>query len=159
MPTDWTYAVELRDEAGEIHAYCPEVPEAIAAGATEADALREMGEALIAVVRFAMKRGEDLSPPRREPPAPHCVSLPGRLAAKASVYVAWKHSGLSKVALAERLDRNEIEVRRILDPDHGTKLDQLDEAAAALGGRLSVVFVPAGSEVTDFATAAAGQAG
>lgn len=68
------------------------------------------------------------------------VSLNARLAAKASVYSAWKAARLSKVELAKRLNRNEAEVRRILDPRYGTKLDQMEEAAKALGGRLSVSF-------------------
>ena len=60
------------------------------------------------------------------------------MAAKASIYVAWKAEGISKVALAERIGRSESEVRRILDPSHGTKLDQLEEAARALGYGLLV---------------------
>ncbi len=115
------------------------MPEAIAAGATEADALREMREAIVAAVRGRMKDAMDLSPPaiRREGPR---VALPTRLAAKAAVYSAWRASGLSKVALGERIGRSETEVRRLLDPDYGTKLDQLGEAADALGGRLSIAF-------------------
>jgi antitoxin HicB len=56
------------------------------------------------------------------------------------VYHAWKEAKVSKTELARRLGRNEIEVRRILNPRHGTKLDQLEEAAKALGGRLTVAF-------------------
>lgn len=138
---EWSYAVELHDEAGEVHAYCPAIPEAIAAGATEEEALREMGHALVAAVGGRMKDGMDLAPPAKQSHGDRpAVQLPARLAAKASVYTAWKGSGLSKVALAERIGRSETEVRRILDPDHGTKLDQLDEAAAGLGGRLLVAF-------------------
>lgn len=138
---EWSYAVELRDEDGEVHAYCAAIPEAIAAGATEEEALREMGLALVAAVGGRMKDGMDLNPPAAGLPL-DCptVQLPARLAAKASVYTAWKGSGLSKVALAERIGRSETEIRRILDPDHGTKLDQLDEAAVGLGGRLLVAF-------------------
>lgn len=141
---DWTYAVELRNEAGEIHAYCSALPEAIASGATEEEALREMGHALVAAVRGRIKDGVDLEPQTAALPAERRrVGLPARLAAKASVYVAWKASGLSKVALGERIGRTETEVRRILDPDHGTKLDQLEEAATGLGGRLAVAFLAA----------------
>ena len=35
------------------------------------------------------------------------------------------------------------EVRRILDPHHGTKLDQLEEAAKVLGARLVIAYEPA----------------
>lgn len=142
MSSEWTYPVELRrEEDGRVHAYSSILPEAIASGQDEADALAEMGHALVAAVRGRIKDGMDLAPPGTALQVErHPVVLPARLAAKAAVYSAWKASGLSKVALAERIGRNEVEVRRILDPDHGTKLDQLEEAAAALGGRLRVAF-------------------
>ena len=141
MPQEWVYPVELRHVEGEWHAFTTYLPEAIAAGATEADALREMGHALVAAVRGRIKDDMELeSPTIARQVERHPVPLPARLAAKASIYAAWKRSGLSKVALGERIGRSETEVRRILDPDYGTKIDQLEEAATALGGRLSVGF-------------------
>lgn len=141
MPEPWAYPVELRHEHGEVHAYSSALPEAIASGATEADALREMREAVAAAIRGRIKDGTDLpEPPRARRAERFQAELPARLAAKASVYSAWKRAGLSKVALGERMGRTETEVRRILDPDHGTKLDQIEEAAKALGGRLVVSF-------------------
>ena len=62
MSNEWRYSVEIRPEAGEFHACCDDLPEAIAAGATEADALREMREAIVAAVRGRMKDAMDLSP-------------------------------------------------------------------------------------------------
>lgn len=146
--TDWIYPVELEERDGEFHASTLYLPEAIAFGATREAALAEMEHALVAAVRGRIKDGMDLEPsPILERPTiarpvaeNHPVALPARLAAKAAVYSAWKRSGLSKTALAEKIGRGENEVRRILDPDHGTKLDQLEEAAAALGGRLRVTF-------------------
>lgn len=140
MGSNWIYGVAVVREDDQFRAVCDEAPEAIAYGATEADALREMAEALKAAVRGRIHMKLDLVPPAGDPAAPHQIGLPAQLAAKASVYVAWRASGLSKVALGERLDRREGEVRRILDPDHRTGLDQLEEAAAALGGRLVVSF-------------------
>jgi hypothetical protein len=49
-------------------------------------------------------------------------------------------AGMSRLALARELKLGETEVRRILNPDHRTKLDRLDEVARALGGRLEVTF-------------------
>lgn len=143
MRNDWTYPVEIRREPdGDYHAYASAMPEAIAAGASESEALEEMRQALVAAVRGRINDGMELAPPpelgRRE--ERHRVALPTRLAAKAAVYHAWRKTDMSKAELARRIGRNETEVRRILDPDHGTKLDQLEEAAKALGGRLAVAF-------------------
>lgn len=140
MSAEWVYAVALRPENGSIHAYSADLPEAIASGQDQAEACREMGEALRVAVRGRIKDGMELSPPRPAQAGETPVPLPVGLAAKAAVYCAWRRSGLSKVALGERIGRSETEVRRILDPDYGTKLDQLAEAAEGLGGRLSIGF-------------------
>lgn len=50
---------------------------------------------------------------------------------------------MTKAAFGRAMDRGGRKVRRILDPDHGTKMDQMEAAARALGGRLVVSFVPA----------------
>lgn len=144
VPT-WTYPIEICPEAGEYHAYASTLPEAVASGSTPEEALAEMREALSAAVRGRMKDGMDLPVPPglgRWEERDH-VTLPAHLAAKASIYAAWKAADVSKSTLARRMGRDEAEVRRILDPDHGTKLDQLEEAAKALGGSLAIGFTPA----------------
>lgn len=142
MPATWIYPTTVRQERDRrYHAYAPAMPEAVASGATRAEALNEMRQALVAAVRGRIKDGMALwPPPDAERSHPDRLSLPAHLAAKASVYAAWRAANISKVTLAKRLNRTETEVRRILDPDHGTKLDQLSEAAEALGGHLSVSF-------------------
>lgn len=99
-------------------------------------------DAIAAIVEHRIKEEEDLPEPSAAQPGEHLIALPAQLAAKAAVYRAWKASGLRKTELARMLGRNEGEVRRILDPKHGTKLAQLDEAARALGGSLAVEFRP-----------------
>ena len=140
MSRGWSYEVDLRREGGEVHAYCDEVPEAIASGATEDAARREMSEALIAAVRGRMKDGMDLPPPPTGASDRLTIALPVQLAAKAALYAAWRVSGLSAGALGDRIGHDEAEVRHVLDPDHATGLDRLAEAAAGLGGRLAVTF-------------------
>ena len=136
-----SFPIELRREAGEVHAYCAALPEAIASGPTDQDALREMAHALAAAVHGRIKEGADLRPPSAPSETErHRVTLPAPLAAKAAVYAAWKDAAISKSSLARTMGRSETEIRRILDPDHGTKLDQLEEAAKALGSRLTIVF-------------------
>ena len=132
--------MDLRREGGEVHAYCDEVPEAIASGATEDAARREMSEALIAAVRGRMKDGMELPPPPAGASDRVTIALPIQLAAKAALYAAWRVSGLSARALGDRIGRDEAEIRHVLDPDHATGLDRLAEAAAGLGGRLAVTF-------------------
>lgn len=60
---------------------------------------------------------------------------------KAAVYLAMKEQGLSKSDLARRMDLDEKEARRILDPKHSTKVPTLERALHALGKRVEVVVV------------------
>ena len=140
MSREWSYGIVLRREDGEIHAYSDDLPEAIASAGTEREARREMGEALIAAVRGRIKDGMDLPLPLATKSDGPRVALPAWLAAKASLYNAWKRSGMTQAVLAERIGRSEADVRGILDPDASTGLDRLADAAAALGGRLSIRF-------------------
>lgn len=60
------------------------------------------------------------------------------IAAKAALYQAVREAGITKVALAKRLDVDEKDVRRMLDPRYATKIPALDRALAALGKRLEI---------------------
>jgi antitoxin HicB len=57
-------------------------------------------------------------------------------AAKVAIYQAMREARLSQVGLAERLGCDPHQVRRLLDLDHRSRLDQLEAALAALGKRL-----------------------
>lgn len=136
----FVYPVEVREDGGDFVVSVRDLPEVITSGDTLEQALELAGDAIEVAVASRMERDMTLPEPSRAKRGEHPVGVPAWLAAKASVYQAWKSSGLRKAELARRLGRDEVEVRRILNPRHGTKLDQLDEAARALGGRLTVTF-------------------
>ena len=54
---------------------------------------------------------------------------------KAALYLTMEEKDISKVELARQLHIHEKEVRRILDPHHGTKLQTMERALCALGKR------------------------
>ncbi|HVV94678.1 MAG TPA: type II toxin-antitoxin system HicB family antitoxin [Hyphomicrobiales bacterium] len=135
--------MQIREDEGEYVVAVRDLPAVVTAGDSFDEALELAADAIEVVIAAHMARDLDIVSPSAIRHGEHAVALPAPLAAKASVYAAWKASGLSKSELARRLGRSETEVRRILDPGHGTKLDQLDEAARALGGRLAVSFADA----------------
>ena len=63
------------------------------------------------------------------------------MAIKAALYCAMKDDGVTKVAMAKMIERNEKEVRRMLDPHHNTKLKSLEYALHKIGRRLKVEMV------------------
>ena len=60
------------------------------------------------------------------------------VAVKLALYEAMRAQGITKTELARRLGLQENAVRRLLDLDHRSHLDQLDRALAALGRRLEL---------------------
>src|SRR5580658_5670691 len=66
------------------------------------------------------------------------VAVAPDVAAKLAVLEAFAAAGISKSELARRIDKDEKEVRRILNPRHPTKLPALTAALRALGKRLVV---------------------
>lgn len=134
------YGVRIRDERGDFVVDVRDLPEVVTSGISLDEALGLAADAIEVAVAGRMEDDMDVPPPTTIEAGEHVVSLPATLAAKVAVYRAFKSSGLRKTELASLMNRNEVEVRRILNPRHGTKLGQLDEAARALGGRLTVTF-------------------
>ncbi len=72
------------------------------------------------------------------------VILPPLVAAKLALYEAMRAQQMTRTELARRLGLQENAVRRLLDLDHRSHIDQIDRALAALGKRLEVqVLKPA----------------
>ena len=140
--SEWIYGAAIHKHDGDFVVSVRDLPEVVTSGESLDEALELATDAIEVVVAARMERDLPISTPSEVVPGEHAIALPARLAAKASIYRAWKEARISKVELARRLGRNEVEVRRILNPRHGTKLDQLEEAASALGGNLIVSFKP-----------------
>jgi antitoxin HicB len=68
--------------------------------------------------------------------------VPAQTAAKAALYVALRQRQLTQVELAARLQCDEKEVRRLLDPRHASKLSRLEAALARLGQQIVISVHP-----------------
>jgi len=135
------YAYRALFEPGDRRGYVvsfPDVPEAITQGRDLTDARAMAEEALGLVLLTYVERGMPLPKPRAKGRRLVEIAVAPDVAAKLAVLEAFKASGLSKSELARRIDKDEKEVRRILDPRHPTKLPALTAALRALGKRLVV---------------------
>jgi antitoxin HicB len=142
MVREFAYPVTLTlDEAdGGFVATFQDLPEAITQGETMAEALTEAADALEEAIAGRIRRGDPI--PEPSPAAGRStVPVPAQVAAKAALYLALRETGISKSELANRLDCDEKEVRRLLDPRHPSKLPRIQKALAALGKGLSVRLV------------------
>ena len=111
----------------------PDVPEAITGGATMADARSNAAEALGLALRGIVGLGRPLPSSATWGEDLHPISVEPNVAMKLALVEAFRDSGMSKTELAARLGKAETEARRILDPDHPTKLATMQTALAALG--------------------------
>lgn len=129
--------LEKGDE-GAIVVSFPDIPEAITEGDTREAALSNAQEALGLALLTYPRRGLPLPHPSKVGKGFSPVSIDPATAAKLAVLEAFREASISKSELARRLNRDEKEIRRILDPMHATKIGTLGEALAVLGRRLVV---------------------
>jgi antitoxin HicB len=131
-------------EAGGVLAQFVDVPEAHTFRATAADAGGDNAlDCLIAALGVYIRLGREIpvpSPARGRPVA----ILPPLVAAKLALDRAMRRERITRTELARGLGLQENAVRRLLDLDHRSHIDQVDRALAALGRRLEVrVLEPA----------------
>ena len=126
-PNDTGFVIECRD-----------LPELVSQAETEDEAVAQASNALEAAIEFRVRLGEDIPEPSRPRKGERVVGIAPLLAAKAALALALREAGTSTSELARRLGTDEKDVRRLLDPRHGSKLPALDAAMRALGKQLTI---------------------
>jgi antitoxin HicB len=110
----------------------PDVPEAITAGETREEALANATEALGLALRGIASLTSSL-PKRGRHRGLVPVAVEAADALKLALIEAFRQSGLTKTEFGRRLGKTETEARRILDPDHATKIATMQAALSSLG--------------------------
>ena len=128
---------EDKDDGGYV-VTCRDLPEAITQGDTVEEALEAAADALDESLCGCINNGRDIPEPSAKQAGEYLVSVPVTSALKAAAYTRFRESGQTKVAVAKSLDLKESEVRRILDPRHGTKAATLERFIRSLGGNVLV---------------------
>ncbi len=132
------WPVELEgQEDGSLLVSFPDIPEALTEGVTEAEALTQARDCLVAALGGYV--GARRAIPRPSPARGRTtVALPALVAAKVALYGAMRAEGVGNTALAARLGLSEGAVRRLIDLDHRSHIGQIETALRALGQRLTV---------------------
>ena len=139
MPDTYNYPAEIeRDEDGRHVVTFPDFGWGATDGATRDEALDEAKDLLRELIATTIRESRDLPDPSRATKRRPLVVPPVQIALKAAIYEAWRDAGMSQRRLARELGIAESEVRRILDPEHGTKAATIDGCLATVGkARLS----------------------
>ncbi|MBI4775871.1 MAG: type II toxin-antitoxin system HicB family antitoxin [Deltaproteobacteria bacterium] len=133
------YPVEFEpDDNNTVIATCPDVPEALSAGQTESEALDWMEDALCVALSAYVDDNEDIPKPSAPRKGQPMVELPPMAVMKLTIYQSMRDQGVTQVELARRLNCDARQVRRILDLDHHSRLNQLEAALRALKKKLVI---------------------
>jgi len=119
----------------------PDVPEAITGGKDMPEAMANASDGL--AVALSGYFADDRALPQAKYKGGIPIFISALDAAKFAVIRAFRESGITKTELARRLGKDEKEVRRILDPDQGTKIQTLEQALAVLGMQAMLIVKPA----------------
>ena len=137
----FVYSALLEDIGEEVIVSFRDLPECLTSGEDRAEALEEAQDALEEAIAGRIDDGDPIPPPSEPLPGEHLVILPTDMAAKAALVLAFRESGLSQVAFAAKLGKDEKTVRRMLDARHGTSATRINKALHLLGKGLVVELV------------------
>ena len=129
--------VERTDDGRHVAAF-PDFGRGAADGASREEALARAADLLGELMAAAMREGRDLPAPSRARRGQPVVVPPLAVALKAAFHAAFRESGLTQRGIGEVLGVAEGEVRRTLDPDHGTGTARMDRFLRRLGRRVRV---------------------
>ena len=115
-----------------------DLPECLTSGADPREALSEAADALEEALAARIEDGEPIPAPSRPEPGEDRVPVPPGMAVKAALAIAFRDSGLPRVAFAASLGVDEKAVRRMLDPRHATSLRSMANALRQLGCSVAI---------------------
>ena len=141
MSSQFHYPVKLtKQKEGGYLVRFPDLPEAITQGENKDDALNEAVDCLEEAIAHRISKKLDIPAPSQRKKC-HYVAPTTTFSAKIALHIAMREKKLSNTSLAKKLDCDEKEIRRLLDPHYRSKLPRIEEALHVLGKRLEIYVV------------------
>jgi len=134
------YPVTLTEdlETGQVMAGFQDIPEAMTVGRDREEALALAEDALLVAISGYIEAGRVIPAPSGPDAGQPVVTLPVLVSAKLAIYEAMRLQGITQLALSHKLGMDPRQIRRILDLDHNSRMDQVEAVLRALGRRLVV---------------------
>lgn len=118
-----------------------DLPEALTEGNNLEDATEQAIDCLEEVIANRIDLNLEIPTPSEPKRGQKIIPLTLHMAAKAALYLAVREKKISKVNLAKKLNCDEKEIRRLLDPHYKSKLPRIEQALHILGQRLSTSII------------------
>jgi antitoxin HicB len=125
-------------DSGAVMAQFVDVPGALTQGDDEQLAIHWAPDALHVCLTGYIDLNQDIPKPSKPQKGQRVAYLDPLVAMKLEVYQAMRDKGWTRVDLAEAMGVDEKQVRRLIDLDHKSKVDQVVSALRMLGKRLLV---------------------
>jgi antitoxin HicB len=132
------YPVTLKKERGRILVTFPDFPDVHTFGDDEAEALRRAVDALETYFMGMIEDREPIPAPRTLLKKGIAITLPVLTEAKLKLYELMRSEGIGKAEMARRLNCHLPQIDRLLDLEHASRLDQIEQAFLAIGKRLRI---------------------
>ncbi|WCM21910.1 type II toxin-antitoxin system HicB family antitoxin [Paraburkholderia bryophila] len=137
-----SYPIELTpDSNGTLLVTFADVPEALSVGENEEDAIAQALDALEAALEIYFSEKQPIPLPSRPKRGQHVVTLPALVTSKVLLANEMLQQNVRKAELARRLKVNQVQVDRLLNFRHSSKIEMVESAFAVLGRRLEVRLV------------------
>ena len=137
----WAYPVTIEpDDNGTLLVSFVDIPEAHTFAEDEDEITTRATDCVLTVLEGYMKDRRPIPVPSRELTG-RTVVLPPLSAVKIELYEAMRNAGVRKADLARRLHWHMPQVDRLLSLRHGSRLEHLEAALAALDHRLELRIV------------------
>src|SRR5271170_1885546 len=134
------YPVTLVSEGSKTLASFPDFPNVHTYGDDEGEALTRAVDALETYLMGVIEDREPIPEPRRPKRGQRLITLPVLTEAKVELYRQMRAAGVGKAELARRLHCHLPQIDRLLDLNHGSRFDQIEQALLAVGKRLTISF-------------------
>jgi antitoxin HicB len=137
------YPVQIAPDAmtGGVAITFRDIPEIVSHAATESLALDEASKILFHLIDTCFNQRRAIPLPSRAQRGEHLIAVPASLASKVLLFNEMLAQKVIPSELARRLCTTRQEVHRLVDPNHTTKIDRVEEALAALGKKLKLSLV------------------
>jgi antitoxin HicB len=129
---------EPAEEGGYVVTF-RDIPEAIAQGDDEAEALKEAKSALVDAMDFYFEDNRAVPRPSKRQEGDRLISLPASVACKILLLNEMLAQKVGPSELARRLGTSPQVVNRLVDLHHPTKIDRVEEALESLGKHLELI--------------------
>jgi antitoxin HicB len=134
------YAVKLEREGARVLVSFPDFPNVHTFGDDAEEALVRAVDALESMLMAIIEDRKDIPEPSRVKRGQSTITLPALTEAKIELYRQMRASSVGKAELARRLHCHLPQIDRLLDLNHGSRLDQIEQALLAVGKRLTISF-------------------